>query len=110
MIFIYMKRKSSCRPAAIAVFVSLIVFCLPIFANALEIHHIFAEVDHDGHEHSDFDLCQWVKANSSGSTDFDHVGIDVPFQVDQERWFLAEAVYPSVAIIFQESRSPTFLF
>ena len=36
-------------------------------ANALDIHHIFADVDHDGHEHSDFDLCQWVQQHTCGS-------------------------------------------
>ena len=110
MSFIQLPRRSSCRRTAIAVFVSLIAFCLPTFANALEIHHIFAEVDHDGHEHSDFDLCQWVKANSSGSTDFDHVGIDVPFQVDQERWFPSKTVYSSVALTSQGSRGPPLFF
>ena len=93
MIFIYMKRKSSCRPAAIAVFVSLIVFCLPIFANALEIHHIFAEVDHDGHEHSDSDLCQWVQANGSGSTNFDQSDSDIFFHVRQEQLSVPESIY-----------------
>ncbi|WP_454061760.1 hypothetical protein [Candidatus Nitrospira salsa] len=36
------------------------------FSGALEIHHVFAEVDHDGHEHSDFDLCQWVQQHANG--------------------------------------------
>ena len=106
MIFIYMKRKSSCRPAAIAVFVSLIVFCLPIFANALEIHHIFAEVDHDGHEHSDSDLCQWVQANGSGSTNFDQSDSHIFFHVRQEQLSVPESIYSFLTFTFQASRGP----
>ncbi len=37
------------------------------FGHALEIHHIFSTIDHDGHEHSDFDLCQWVQQHTSHS-------------------------------------------
>ena len=37
------------------------------FGHALEIHHLFAEVDHDGHEHADFDLCTWVQHHTGGS-------------------------------------------
>lgn len=37
------------------------------FATALDIHHIFAAADHDGHEHSDFDLCQWVQQHTGQS-------------------------------------------
>jgi hypothetical protein len=36
-------------------------------AHALEIHHLFAEIDHDTHQHSEFDLCQWVKHHTSNS-------------------------------------------
>ena len=37
------------------------------FGHALEIHHLFAEVDHDGHEHSEHDLCTWVQHHTGGS-------------------------------------------
>jgi hypothetical protein len=30
-----------------------------------------AAADHDGHEHSDTDLCQWVQHHTAGSLDFD---------------------------------------
>jgi hypothetical protein len=30
-----------------------------------------AAADHDGHEHSDTDLCQWVQHHSAGSLDLD---------------------------------------
>ena len=47
-------------------FVLLFVGSIP-FAHALEIHHLFAEIDHDAHQHSEFDLCQWVKHHTSNS-------------------------------------------
>jgi hypothetical protein len=50
---------------------ALVVVLLAIapFAAALEIHHALAEADHDGHEHSDHDLCQWVQHHSASSVD-----------------------------------------
>ncbi len=38
-----------------------VLLTLAPFAAALEIHHELAAADHDGHEHSDSDLCQWVQ-------------------------------------------------
>lgn len=37
------------------------------FAAALEIHHELAAADHDGHDHSDTDLCQWVQYHTGHS-------------------------------------------
>jgi hypothetical protein len=45
----------------------LSLLALTPFAAALEIHHDLAAADHDGHEHSDTDLCQWVQHHTSGS-------------------------------------------
>ena len=104
------QRRTSCAQSTIAIFVGLLFFSLLPFASALEIHHIFSEVDYDGHEHSDFDLCQWVQAHGSGSIDFDHVDIDITLQVDQERWFPSKTVYSSVALTSQGSRGPPLFF
>jgi hypothetical protein len=38
---------------------------------AQDVHHELAAADHDGHEHSDTDLCQWVQHHTSGSLDLD---------------------------------------
>ena len=108
-IFQFPNRPSSTQ-AAIAIFVALFFFSLLAFAGALEVHHVFSEIDHDGHEHSDFDLCQWVQAHGSGSIDFDHVDIDITLQVDQERWFPLKIVYSSVALTSQGSRGPPLFF
>ena len=47
----------------------LLLLVLAPFAVALEIHHALAAADHDGHEHSDTDICQWVQHHTSGSID-----------------------------------------
>ena len=103
-------RRCSSPQVVTALFVALLFFSLLPFASALEVHHIFSEVDYDGHEHSDFDLCQWVQAHGSGSIDFDHVDIDITLQVDQERWFPLKIVYSSVALTSQGSRGPPLFF
>ncbi len=48
----------------------LLVVSVP-FGHALEIHHIFSEIDHDGHQHADADLCQWVEQHTSNSLAWD---------------------------------------
>ena len=97
---------SSSLVSALAITVALFFLCLLPFGSALEVHHIFADIDHDGHEHSGYDLCQWVQAHGSGSVDFDHADIGVPIQVEQERSCTSEIVYSSVALTAQESRGP----
>jgi len=48
---------------------ALILLLLSImpFAAALGVHHELAAADHDGHEHSDSDLCQWVQQHTGQS-------------------------------------------
>ncbi len=53
--------------ATLAVAVALILLALAPFAAALEIHHELSAADHDGHQHSDSDLCQWVQHHTSSS-------------------------------------------
>jgi hypothetical protein len=57
-------RKMS---AFIALALALTLVTLAPFAAALEIHHELAAADHDGHEHSDTDLCQWVQHHTTSS-------------------------------------------
>jgi hypothetical protein len=54
----------------------LLLLVMAPFAVALEIHHALAAADHDGHQHSDADLCQWVQAHTANSLQQD----DSPFQ------------------------------
>ncbi len=44
----------------------VLLFSVP-FGLALEVHHVFSEVDHDGHEHAEHDLCTWVEHHAGGS-------------------------------------------
>jgi hypothetical protein len=65
------------------------------FAHTLEIHHLFADVDHDGHQHSDFDLCQWIQHHTSNSLIWDapglsHWSVVVGFlSLDREKIYLS---------------------
>ncbi len=43
-----------------------LLFSIP-FGLALEVHHLFSEIDHDGHEHAKHDLCTWVEHHAGGS-------------------------------------------
>ena len=79
-------RRCSSPQVVTALFVALLFFSLLPFASALEVHHIFSEVDYDGHEHSDFDLCQWVQVNNgNGSIDFGYIDSNVALQFDRGR-------------------------
>jgi len=44
-----------------------VLLTLAPFAAALGVHHELAAADHDGHEHSDSDLCQWVQHHTANS-------------------------------------------
>ena len=47
----------------------LLLLTIAPFAVAQDVHHELAAADHDGHEHSDTDLCQWVQHHTAGSLD-----------------------------------------
>jgi hypothetical protein len=68
------SESTSVRTLVALLAAFLFVGILP-FSGALEVHHIFAAVDHDGHEHSDFDLCQWVQKHTSSSLAIDPPGL-----------------------------------
>ena len=59
------------RAKKFGLWVSVPLACLLLlmvpFGSALAVHHDFAEVDHDGHKHSDFDVCKWVEQHASSS-------------------------------------------
>lgn len=71
-----MRRSSSTGVRSlsgrvVAVFVAWILLVLAPFAGALAVHHELAAADHDGHQHSEFDLCQWVQHHTNGSVQSD---------------------------------------
>lgn len=52
--------------ACFALFLTLTLLTLAPFAAALEIQHELA-TEHDGQEHSDTDLCQWLLHHTTSS-------------------------------------------
>ena len=65
------------------------------FGSALAVHHDFAEVDHDGHQHSDFDLCKWVEHHASGSFTIQPIIVAEPFPLATLQHDLNSALLPS---------------
>lgn len=51
----------------LALILTLTLVTLAPFAAALEIQHELAAANHDGHEHSDTDLCQWLQHHTTSS-------------------------------------------
>ena len=60
----FAQKKSS---SVVALLLACMLLTMAPFAAALEIHHELAAADHDGHEHSDTDLCQWVQYHTGHS-------------------------------------------
>lgn len=84
----------------------LLFLALLPFSSALEIHHVFGEIDHDGHEHSDFDLCQWVKAHGYGSIEVGNSNAGVPFNVQFEAWVVSDTPLSFSTANLLPSRGP----
>ena len=54
-------------PCGIAGAIVVLLLALAPFVAAQDVHHELAAADHDGHEHSDADLCQWIQHHTTGS-------------------------------------------
>ncbi|MCS6297001.1 MAG: hypothetical protein H8K09_12270 [Nitrospira sp.] len=61
------RHASITTGSVIALLLVTLLLAMAPFAAALEIHHDLAAADHDGHEHSDTDLCQWVQYHTGHS-------------------------------------------
>lgn len=62
----FKRSRKTLAQVSVCPLVFLLLVLAP-FAGALEVHHALAAADHDGHEHSDFDLCQWVQHHTGHS-------------------------------------------
>lgn len=62
-------RLPSFLRGTMAIGLVLLLIAIAPFAVAQDVHHELAAADHDGHEHSDTDLCQWVQHHTAGSLD-----------------------------------------
>lgn len=63
------RRLSSVFQGVAAIGLVFLLLAFAPFAVAQDVHHELAVADHDGHEHSDTDLCQWVQHHTAGSLD-----------------------------------------
>ena len=63
------RRLSGLLPGTMATGLVLLLLAIAPFAVAQDVHHELAAADHDGHEHSDTDLCQWVQHHTAGALD-----------------------------------------
>ncbi len=72
-----MTRRTSIRhlpcffQGSVVIGIVLLLLAIAPFAVAQDVHHELAAADHDGHEHSDTDLCQWLQHHTAGSLDVD---------------------------------------
>ncbi len=94
--------------AAASIGLILLLLVLAPFAVAQAVHHELAAADHDGHEHSDTDLCQWVQHHTAGSLD-----VGAPLLTTCELVNLVERPADSVLLSFElstvsPSRAPPF--
>jgi hypothetical protein len=81
-----------------AIGLTLLLLIIAPFAVAQDVHHELAAADHDGHEHSDTDLCQWVKHHTAGSLD-----VGAPLFTAQELVDLLELPADSLLLSFELS-------
>jgi hypothetical protein len=63
------RRLPCVLRGTVALGLVLLLLAFAPFAVAQDVHHELAAADHDGHEHSDTDLCQWVQHHTAGSLD-----------------------------------------
>lgn len=98
-----MRRSLRC-----GVTVGLVVLLLALapFAVAQDVHHELAAADHDGHEHSDNDLCQWVQHHTTGSL---VVAIPPPVSwaaISEHQWCPVTCLVSSSFLAVGPSRAP----
>jgi hypothetical protein len=55
------RRVLRLLQSSVATGLILLLLAIAPFAVAQDVHHELAAADHDGHEHSDTDLCQWLQ-------------------------------------------------
>ena len=65
------RRVLRLLQCSVAAGLILLLLAIAPFAVAQDVHHELAAADHDGHEHSDTDLCQWLQHHTAGSIDVD---------------------------------------
>jgi hypothetical protein len=92
------RRLPCVLQSTVAFSLVLLLLAFAPFAVAQDVHHELAAADHDGHEHSDTDLCQWVQHHTAGSLD-----VGGPLFTAQELIDLLELPADSVLLSFELS-------
>lgn len=93
------RRLPCVLQGTIAIGLVLLLLAIAPFAVAQDVHHELAAADHhDGHEHSDNDLCQWLQHHTAGFFD-----IGAPLFTAQELVDLLELPADSVLLSFELS-------
>ena len=92
------RRRPCIFQGFVAIGIVLLLLAIAPFAVAQDIHHELAAADHDGHEHSDNDLCQWLQHHTAGSLD-----VGVPLLTAQGFVELLELPADSVLLSFELS-------
>ena len=92
------RRLPRALRGTVALGLVLLLLAIAPFAVAQDVHHELAAADHDGHEHSDTDLCQWVQHHAAGSLD-----VGAPPFAAQELVDLLELPADSVLLSFELS-------
>ena len=87
------RRLPCVLRGTVALGLVLLLLSFAPFAVAQDVHHELAAADHDGHEHSDTDLCQWVQHHTAGSLD-----VGAPLLTAQELIDLLEVPANSVLL------------
>ena len=90
---------------------SLVLFFIGAapFAHALEIHHLFSEIDHDSHQHSEFDLCQWVKHHTGNSLAWDLPQVSHGSLGNTILFYEGQITYHFLSFLHSYSRGPPLL-
>ncbi|MEO6201773.1 MAG: hypothetical protein ABIP82_00910 [Nitrospirales bacterium] len=91
---------------SLALALGLVLLSSVPLVQALEIHHLFAEVDYDGHQHSDDDLCQWVQHHTSNSIVWDASGLSHWSVIAGFLSLDREETYLSLTLPLGNSRGP----
>lgn len=95
---VQLQRLFGLLRASVALGMICVLLGLAPFAVAQDVHHELAAADHDGHEHSDTDLCQWVQHHTAGSFD-----LSAPLLTAYELVNLLELPVDSVLLSFELS-------
>jgi hypothetical protein len=94
----FIRRLPRVLQGAVAIGLVLLLLAIAPFAVAQDVHHELATADHDGHEHSDTDLCQWLQHHTAGSLD-----VGAPLLTAQKLVDLLELPADSVLLSFELS-------